>query len=127
MAGAAKKKVTKSPTDKPRARVKGGVKAKTEPHSVDAAKVLALLQGARNACAPAGEITTDDSLFLAVHAMATMEMTPGLYSAYIRLVLDARKQLHVEALASKGIHAGPIWIGPQTPPPGATDPPECPQ
>ena len=118
------------PSKAPRTRKGGGraeAEAKPELRSEDAAAVLALLQRVRKACTEVAPITTEDSLFLTIHAMATMEMAPGLYSAYIRLLIDARKQLHVEALASKGIHAGPIWIGPQTPPLGATDPPECPQ
>jgi len=44
-----------------------------------------------------------------------------------KVALEYQKQLHVEALAAQGIHSGPIWIGPQVPPPNASDPPACPE
>jgi len=125
MAGSPQKRAKKMAMQAIKAEEKE--KAKARP---GAARIAAPAPAPAPARTRRGKVTTTS---LRNEALADLDLLPRdpkwLAQRMIgwRTILEFQRQLHIEALASKGIHAGPIWIGPRTPPPGATDPPECPQ
>lgn len=127
MAGRPKTRARKEDATSKPARAKGGG-AEQGPPALG--RVVEYLQRVAAAFAggPDALLTPEETARLALYHISDPDCTPGLVSAFLRIKLDAERQMHAERLAdeSRGASVHRIEHGPQEPPPGATDPPELP-